>query len=277
MAQEIDSQVGGDGDDTTNNSLKIIITGGAGCIGFAIVKALLEHHPNASIHVLDIAIPPLQDVNSSFSQFTQQKDRIHYHEVDITNTNTLFSLFGTIKPKAVFHTASVIPSAARKQRLTKNRLWEVNVKGTKNVLDAAQQVGTVEALVYTSSCDVVKPNSWMDFVNASEKETEHLLKAKKWDSEYPKTKVRSLLLTQVLLAFASQRLHTLNEWRLRAIDKGSSRDISTHSRPQDQVMRHPNSRRNRYIRPEHFPVNSNKSSQDLPWLREEPLRFLFCR
>lgn len=159
----------------------IIITGGAGCIGYATIKALLSHHANASIHVLDITIP------SSSSQI--QSDKVQYHEVDITDTTALNSLFQTIRPKAAIHTASVIPSAARKQRLSKERLWNINVNGTENVLDAAEQVGTVEALVYTSSCDAVKPDSWMDFANANEKDTAYLLDAEKWDSEYPRTKV----------------------------------------------------------------------------------------
>jgi sterol-4alpha-carboxylate 3-dehydrogenase (decarboxylating) len=161
----------------TDNTLTVIITGGAGCIGFATIQALLAQHANASIHVLDITAPA-QTSNHNVS----------YHKVDITNAPALLALFQSIKPTAVIHTASIIPSAARKQHLSSERLWAVNVTGAQNVLSAAEQAGA-QALVYTSSCDAVKPDSWMDFAHANERETAHLRDAEKWDSEYPRTKV----------------------------------------------------------------------------------------
>ncbi|KAH8704011.1 putative hydroxysteroid dehydrogenase [Talaromyces proteolyticus] len=172
-----------------SKSLTIILTGGTGCVGFATTKALLEHYSNdnklevnnVSIHILDVAIPSESDDN--FIAAVKQ-----YHKVDITDATEIASLFLNLRPDVVIHTASIIPSAARKQHISDHRLWDVNVGGTKNVLDAAEQCGTVEALVYTSSCDVVKPNSWMNFVNANEKDTAYLMDAEKWDGEYARTK-----------------------------------------------------------------------------------------
>jgi sterol-4alpha-carboxylate 3-dehydrogenase (decarboxylating) len=57
------------------------------------------------------------------------------------------------------------------------------------VLEAAEKFA-VQAFVYTSSCDAVKPDSWMDFVNATESETAHLMDAEMWDGEYARSKVR---------------------------------------------------------------------------------------
>lgn len=165
--------------------LTVIITGGTGCVGFAVTKALLQHASTTTkIHILDISIPSTSDKNF-ISKVTK------YHQVDITDATAITALFENIKPNVVIHTASIIPSAARKRRVSDTRLWDVNVNGTKTVLDAAEKVA-VEAFVYTSSCDVVKPDSWMDFVNATESETAHLMDAKKWDGEYPRTKVSFL-------------------------------------------------------------------------------------
>lgn len=173
------------------DSLTVIITGGTGCVGFAITKALLTQHQHqhaspttTTIHILDISIPSASDTN-----FHPKVTK--YHQVDVTNSTEITALFESIKPNVVIHTASIIPSAARKRHVSDTRLWEVNVDGTQNVLYAAEKF-SVEAFVYTSSCDVVKPDSWMDFVNATESETAHLMDAEKWDGEYARTKVSCL-------------------------------------------------------------------------------------
>uniref|UniRef100_A0A093XJE1 Sterol-4-alpha-carboxylate 3-dehydrogenase, decarboxylating n=1 Tax=Talaromyces marneffei PM1 TaxID=1077442 RepID=A0A093XJE1_TALMA len=177
---------------TTHEGLKVIITGGAGCIGFATIKALLKHHPNAQIHVLDLTTPSLETF--PFSTFAQHKDQLHFHETDITSPTSLSAVFEAVRPQAVIHTASIIPSAARKRQLSNEGLWKINVEGTKNVLDIAERTEEVRGLVYTSSCDAVKPDSWMDFVNATEAETQHLKDREvgKWDK---KAAAESLILS----------------------------------------------------------------------------------
>ncbi|OKL55875.1 hypothetical protein UA08_08848 [Talaromyces atroroseus] len=227
---------------TEVDSLKIIITGGAGCIGFATIQALLSHHANASIHVLDIIIPSFQYSNNN----------IQYHKVDITNASAVNSSFQAIKPKAIIHTASVIPSAARKQHFSNERLWDVNVNGTKNVLNAAEQVGTVEALVYTSSCDAVKPDSWMNFANANEKDTAYLMDAEKWDSEYPRTKAAAEKLvlaeerkiktcairTHAVIGTLDQNLFPLVATSPRKISLGSGKNLYDFSSADNVAQAH---------------------------------------
>lgn len=179
-------------DSTDEEALRVIITGGAGCIGFATIKALLKFHPDAIIHILDITIPSLEAYPfSTFAAPPPHKDQIHFHKADITSPPSLAAIFETVKPNAVIHTASIIPSAARKRQLSNEGLWKINVEGTRNVLEISEQTEEVKVLVYTSSCDAVKPDSWMDFVNATEASTQHLKDrdAKEWDSEYARSKV----------------------------------------------------------------------------------------
>jgi sterol-4alpha-carboxylate 3-dehydrogenase (decarboxylating) len=57
------------------------------------------------------------------------------------------------------------------ERLELNReedFMEVNVEGSRTVLEKAREVG-VKAFVYTSSADVVKGSSWQDLVNVNER------------------------------------------------------------------------------------------------------------
>jgi sterol-4alpha-carboxylate 3-dehydrogenase (decarboxylating) len=187
-------------DSTDEEVLRVIITGGAGCIGFATIKALLKFHPNAIIHILDITTPSLEAYPFSIFAAPLHKDQIHFHKADITSPSSLSEVFESVKPNAVIHTASIIPSAARKRQLSNEGLWKINVEGTRNVLDISEQTQEVKVLVYTSSCDAVKPDSWMDFMNATEAETQHLKDrdAKEWDSEYARSKVCLFLLSFVV-------------------------------------------------------------------------------
>lgn len=172
-----------------DEGLRVIITGGAGCIGFATIKSLLQHHPDASIHILDLTIPSLEAY--PFLTFQEKKHQLHFHKADITSPASLSQIFDAVRPQVVIHTASIIPSAARKAQLSNEGLLNINVEGTRNVLEAAELTAEVKALVYTSSCDAVKPDSWMAFENATEAETQHLRDVDKegWDNEYARSKV----------------------------------------------------------------------------------------
>ncbi|EED14802.1 hydroxysteroid dehydrogenase, putative [Talaromyces stipitatus ATCC 10500] len=182
------------------DGLKIILTGGAGCIGFAILKSLLTHHPTAIIHILDITSPSFADYPFNLFEQVYKNGQLHFHNADITSPPALGRIFKSVRPTVVIHSASIIPSAAKKKRLSDEELWKVNVDGTRNVIDIAEKTEEVEVLVYTSSCDAVKPDSWMDLVNASEIQTEHLREGEKWDSEYARTKAKaeSLILSPTL-------------------------------------------------------------------------------
>lgn len=97
------------------------------------------------------------------------------------------SLFTSIKPDIVFHTAGLIPSiAARLGMDTEKDFMHVNLEGTRIVLEEARKAG-VKAFVYTSSADVVKGNSWQDLKGVNE-ETEI---PEVFDSAYGRSKVSS--------------------------------------------------------------------------------------
>ncbi|QDS78116.1 hypothetical protein FKW77_004245 [Venturia effusa] len=138
---------------------KIVVTGGSGCLGVAIVQCLRTRLPNASIFVLDISLPSIDDNNTS---------SIEYHQVDVCDASAVSKLITTIQPQVIVHTAALIPSAAKRLGVGDAGLRKVNVDGTRNVLDAAKTAGSVVAFVHTSSCDVVKGSSWMDLRGVDE-------------------------------------------------------------------------------------------------------------
>lgn len=160
------------------DSSTVLITGGLGQIGTAIIKYLQSKHPAAIIHVLDLELPPADSPQSIAN--------VLYHSGNVTDETTVHKVLESVKPNVVFHTAGLIPQIAlRLGRDNEESYMEVNVEGTRVVLEESQKVGSVKAFVYTSSADVVKGLSWLDLDGVNEE----TLIPKKFDSPYPKSKV----------------------------------------------------------------------------------------
>ena len=137
--------------------LRIVITGGHGFYGPHMILACREAFPYSEIYVLDQKAPdaPSPDVAKSFI-------------VDITSEDQVRQALTEIQPHAVIHTAGYNPPLAeRYSRRIEKRLKEVNVGGTKIMLDVAREVGCL-ALVYTSSCCVVTDHLGGYFANINE-------------------------------------------------------------------------------------------------------------
>ncbi|OQE46846.1 hypothetical protein PENCOP_c001G07362 [Penicillium coprophilum] len=130
----------------TDIAKKVLISGGTGFVGSAIVRALAEKHPNFVIFVIDQSPPRPEYI---------LQERTSYMQVNITSTKTLSELFEAVKPDVVVHTAGVVPNLAERfGRRLEQEVWKINFEGTRNMLDASKLSG-VEVFVYTSSCCVV--------------------------------------------------------------------------------------------------------------------------
>ncbi|EKG14636.1 3-beta hydroxysteroid dehydrogenase/isomerase [Macrophomina phaseolina MS6] len=124
----------------------ILITGGAGFLGCAIVSAFLEAHPTYTYTILDIRPAPPLLHNQNFT----------YLQTDIRDPIAVKEALSFARPSAVVHAAGIVPAGrARYTQRKRERVFSVNVEGTRNVLNAAREVGTVRAFVHTSSSTVV--------------------------------------------------------------------------------------------------------------------------
>lgn len=122
---------------------KILITGGAGFIGSAIIAELgKEGH---EVFVLD---------NLSFGNKGNLGDlpETNFYDVDILDKNSLERCFTSVKPQRVIHLAAIhfIPYCNAHPFLSSN----INIQGTINVLNASEKCGSVEQFIFASTAAV---------------------------------------------------------------------------------------------------------------------------
>lgn len=128
----------------------VLVTGGCGFIGYHLVKGILALEPESEIHVVDINI----------SRNTHPG--VSYHKCDITSAADVEAVVLQAKPRTIFHVAC--PDSIVQQPDIFKR---VNVDGARNLLSAARKVGTVRALVNTSTSSVIHDNV-SDLVDADD-------------------------------------------------------------------------------------------------------------
>lgn len=120
--------------------MKTFITGATGYIGNQLLKKLALQGEEINVLVRDIHNPDLPEAKN-----------IHLFKGDITNAE---SIAVAVKGcSQVYHCAAI----AKMALADRNYFFEVNVNGTKNILEASLHAG-VEKLVFTSSAAVFGPS-----------------------------------------------------------------------------------------------------------------------
>ncbi|KAF1948957.1 putative 3-beta hydroxysteroid dehydrogenase/isomerase family protein [Byssothecium circinans] len=127
----------------------VLVVGGCGFLGHHIVRKLIQAGDASNVTVLDVKTD------------LYRIEGAHYISGSITSPEDVKRALDAAKPKLIFHTVSP-------QALGSNKVFtDVNVNGTRNLLDCAQSSGFVRALVYTSSSSVVHDNH-SDIAGATE-------------------------------------------------------------------------------------------------------------
>ena len=137
-------------------AISILITGGAGFVGSAIIDAVQEKHPQWKVSVLDLLIP------------SHPRKDVHYELGDITIPTDVERIMHLVRPNAIIHSAGLIPElASRYNSRARNRVFKVNVQGTQIVLAMAKKA-RVELLVWTGSCTAVTDDVRFEYPNIDE-------------------------------------------------------------------------------------------------------------
>lgn len=130
----------------------VLVVGGCGFLGHNIVSHLLEFNVATHISVLDVRTDRNRLSSSS----------VTYYDGDISCKDDVRSVLEQARPQVIIHTASP-PAFAHNMTFFMN----VNVNGTRNLLECAQGAGSVKAFVYTSSASVIH-DSVSDLVDVDE-------------------------------------------------------------------------------------------------------------
>ncbi|XP_037372123.1 short-chain dehydrogenase/reductase family 42E member 1 isoform X2 [Talpa occidentalis] len=117
----------------------VLITGGAGYFGFRLGCALNQK----GVHVI------LFDISSPAQAIPEGIEFVHG---DICHLSDVEKAFQEVAVTCVFHIASYGMSG--QEQLNRNRIEEVNVGGTENILQVCRKRG-VPRLVYTSTFNVI--------------------------------------------------------------------------------------------------------------------------
>ncbi len=118
--------------------MKCVVTGATGHIGNVLVRKLVERKYEVTAFVLE---------NEDVSHLSTLSIKYAYGDVrDIKSLEMAFE-----KADIVFHLAGIIEIGNGNRK----KMYEVNVQGTKNVLEACEKMD-VKRLVYTSSVHAIK-------------------------------------------------------------------------------------------------------------------------
>ncbi|QRW18314.1 3-beta hydroxysteroid dehydrogenase/isomerase family protein [Rhizoctonia solani] len=138
-----------------------VVVGGSGLVGQYIVRTLLARGETL-VRIIDVVEPKV--AGNSDANAVDSLSRAEFIQADVTDYQSIADAisrpFGNTgrTAEAVIHTVALIRNFERLEYL-KDLSYQVNVEGTKNVLRASQDLGTVGSFVYTSSAGIFAPPS----------------------------------------------------------------------------------------------------------------------
>ena len=146
----------------------IAVTGANGLLGNQIVRTLLDQGER---------VVALRRKNSDTSLLADIEDQIEWKEADVTDELSL--LDGFKGAKAVIHAAASV-SFKRSER---QQIFDINVTGTKNVVDACLALG-IERLLHVSSIAALGRPTTANIINEKNKWTSSPLNSIYAESKY---------------------------------------------------------------------------------------------
>lgn len=123
---------------------RVLVTGGAGFVGSHVTTELLAR--GATVTVLD---------NTFTGDREHIEEGVDFHDVDVRDGDAVERVVESVSPSIIVHLAAIhyIPYCNDHPE----EAFDVNVVGTRNLLEAARRCDTVERFVYASTAAVYPP------------------------------------------------------------------------------------------------------------------------
>ena len=122
--------------------MAILITGGAGFIGFSLAERLLD--AEKEVVIFDINVNKVKD----------KSEGIILEKGDVSKGKALDAVCEKYEFTTIFHLAAILPPLTEEEPF---KAFKTNVEGTINVLDAARKYN-IKTIIYTSSATVFGPD-----------------------------------------------------------------------------------------------------------------------
>ncbi len=136
--------------------MRVLVTGGAGFIGFHLAKELAEKN---KVIVVD-NLSDYYDVKLKEDKLKQIKDKIKFYKIDISDFKSLEKVFSENKFDLICHIAA---QPGVRYSLTNPWIYEKsNILGTLNIFELAKEY-RVNKIVYASSSSVYGGNKKIPF------------------------------------------------------------------------------------------------------------------
>ncbi|OLL26523.1 Sterol-4-alpha-carboxylate 3-dehydrogenase, decarboxylating [Neolecta irregularis DAH-3] len=126
----------------------VLVIGGSGFLGSAIVAELVALNPAPKVAVFDLKI-----------REDTKYPNVSYYTGDLLNSEDMRSAIKSSDATVILHTASPVHGLAR------DVYMKINVEGTGNIIEVSKEEG-IQALVYTSSAGIVFDGD--DLINVNE-------------------------------------------------------------------------------------------------------------
>lgn len=130
--------------DDPDNETRVLVTGGCGYIGSALVPHLQQSEGVTEVVVFD-SLTTGSPANLADADFS---DSVEFRQGDIRNYGDVETAMRGVN--AVIHLAAITGAASTRDREAET--FDVNLEGTRNVLNAAEKLG-VETVTFASSCN----------------------------------------------------------------------------------------------------------------------------
>jgi len=136
--------------------MKLLVTGGAGFIGFYLAKKLSEKEEVVSVDNLS----DYYDIKLKEARLEQIKDRIEFHKIDISDFSSLKKIFEKYEFDLICHIAA--QAGVRYSLINPWAYEKSNILGTLNIFELAKKFN-IKKVIYASSSSVYGSNKKVPF------------------------------------------------------------------------------------------------------------------